>query len=261
MPVPRPARAALLGALLMTAAACGNSATGTLAPSPSAIATPVPTSAPTATPAPTSTPGPTSPPEGGGGKEAEAVVAKLQADPFVTHLDQVGTVSAGGQDATVEMSADFSGDDARILLTITAIGQANEQEIVTIGDKTWVRSGDSAFVTVPGATLGSTMEALYKSARLVDDPESLRFVGVETIDGQELRHLTAVGTIPYEPSSGGTGQYDVFDLWTLEDGTPVIARTEFSATDAAGNAASGATDFEFSNWGGPITIEPPAEPS
>lgn len=259
MPIPRLARAVLLGALLMTAAACGNSATATLAPSASPAATPIPTVAPTATPAATATPAPTAPPEGGGGPLAEAVVAKLQSDPLIVHVEQVGTASAAGQEVSFESSSDFSGPDFRVVFAITAGVQSTEQEIIVVGETAWARAGeDGSLTSVPVAALAATIEGLYKAVRLVDDPQALRHVGPETIDGQELQHLTAVGFIPYQPAGGGTGQYDVFDLWVLADGTPVIARTEFSATDLTGLDASGTTDFEFSKFGGPITIEPPA---
>ena len=145
------------------------------------------------------------------------------------------------------------------MVTIAAGTESNEQEIVVIGDEAWARNGAAAPLTsVPPAALEATVAGLYEAVRLVDEPEALRFVGVETIDGRELQHLTANGTIPYTPAGGGTGQYDVFDLYVLEDGTPVHARTEFSATNSLGLDASGTTDFTFSDWGGPITIEPPA---
>jgi hypothetical protein len=254
---PRLARAALFGALLLTAVACGNTAVSS--PSPSPTASPAPTVAPTATPAPTPTPTPTPLPEGGGGPVAEAAVAKLQADPLIVHVVQVGTATAVGQEISFESSSDFDGADFHVVLSISAGAQSTEQEIILIGDEAWARAGATGTLTsVSTAQLAATVEGLYKAIRLVDDPQALKLVGTETIDGQELQHLTAVGTIPYAPASGGTGKYDVFDLWVLEDGTPVIARTEFSATDATGLDASGTTDFTFSNWGGPITIEPPA---
>lgn len=251
-------RAGLFGAFLVVAAACGNAATTTLAPSASAALTPAPSAAASASAVPAETPAATAPPEGGGGPIAEAAVAKLQSDPLITHVNQVATVSAAGQDASVEASIDLSGDDSHVVMNITSGGRSSVQEVVIIGDDAWVRTAATdPFTKVSTSALGATVEQLYKAVRLVDDPQSLRFVGTETIGGMELQHLTAVGTIPYAPASGGTGTYDAFDLWVLEDGTPVIARTEFSATDASGLDASGATDFEFTNFGGPITIEPP----
>jgi hypothetical protein len=223
---------------------------------PSVAPTTTPTPVP-ATPTPIPTPSPTRPP-GGGGPIAEAVVAKLQADPLIAHVEQVATVSAGGQDITAVSSSDFAGPDFRVVVTITAGTESNEQEIIVVGEQAWARNGAAGPLTsVPMAALEATVAGLYEAVRLVDEPEALRFVGVETIDGQELQHLTANGTIPYTPAGGGTGQYDVFDLYVLEDGTPVLARTEFSATNTLGLDASGTTDFTFSKWGGPITIETP----
>ncbi len=253
----------MLGAIVSIAGACREVSVPSPSASPIAVATAAPTVPATAapTPAPTPTPEPTpmpSRPPGGGGPIAEAAVAKLQAEPLIAHVDQVATVAAGGQEVTVTSASDFSGPDFHVVLTVTAGSESNEQEIVVVGGQAWARDGaEGELTSVPVAALETTVAGLYDAIRLVDDPEALRFVGVETIDGQELQHLTANGTIPYVPASGGTGQYDAFDLYVLEDGTPVLARTEFSATNPLGLDASGTTDFEFSNWGGPITIEPP----
>lgn len=257
---------ALSGVLVMTAGACRDVTPASPSPTPIAIATAAPTVAPTptATPEPTATPTPTAlptRPPGGGGAIAEAAVAKLQADPLIAHVEQTQTLKAGGQDVTIASSSDFSGPDFRVVITINAGDQSNEQEIVVVGGEAWARNGAAGTLTsVPFAALEETVAGLYKAVRLVDDPEALRFVGVETIDGKKLQHLTANGTIPYIPAAGGTGQYDLFDLYVLKDGTPVIARTKFSATSAIGVDASGSTDFTFSKWGGPIAIEPPAGP-
>ena len=101
------------------------------------------------------------------------------------------------------------------------------------------------------------MAGLVQNMRLVTDPLDLRYVGVEEVDGRDLHHLTASRTIPYAPAAGGSGQYDVFDIWVEEDGTPVLAMTAFSATDPNGVAVNGTTNFEFSNVGGPIEIVAP----
>lgn len=252
------ARAVLLGALLMIAAACGNAATATLVPSAPAVATPAPSASASPTAVPTETPAPSAPVEGGG-PIAEAAVAKLQSDPLIAHVEQVGTITTSGQDFTYLSTSDFAGDDLHVAFSITGGGETSAQELYVIGDDAWVRAAaDDPFTKVATTALGTAVDELYKAVRLVDDPQALRFVGVETIDGQELQHLRAVVAIPYTPPTGGTGQYDAFDLWVLEDGTPVVARTEFSATDPTGLDATGATDFTFSKWGGPITIEPPA---
>ena len=102
------------------------------------------------------------------------------------------------------------------------------------------------------------MDNLVNAMRLTTDPADLRYVGLETVEGRQLHHLTSSRPIPYTPANGGTGQYDVFDVWIEEDGTPVLARTAFSATDAAGNKANGTTEFRYSKFGGPIQIVAPA---
>ncbi len=261
MSASRLARVVLVGALVVTVAACGDTATATPSatdatpPDPSVATTPAPSADAAEPPAPSATV------EGGGGPVAEAVVARLQADPLIVHVDQVQTVSAGGQDASVVASIDFDGEDIHAVMSVSSLGKSTVQEVVIVGDDAWVRPATTGpFTKVATTALGGLVDQLYTSVRLLSDPQSIRLVGPETIGGMDLQHLTAAGTIPYAPATG-EGQYDAFDLWALDDGTPVIARTEFSATDATGVDASGASDFEFSNFGGPITIEPPTDGS
>ena len=75
------------------------------------------------------------------------------------------------------------------------------------------------------------IDILIQAVRPVADPSDLSYVGVETVDGRELHHLTANGMIAYRPAAGGTGNLDAFDIWVEEDRTPVLAKATLSATD------------------------------
>jgi hypothetical protein len=238
-------------------AACGPAAT-TAPPAAASVAAP----SVAASAAPSVAPSVAASQAAGGGPLAEALVKALNADPLILHLEQVATAktSLGTQEQTadVRLSGDLNGEDVAMKITGTSGGQAIDQEIIVIGDAAYARQGSGAWQQGARSSVASSITALFKAIRLVDDAGALRDAGTETIDGQELRHLTASGTIPYVPAAGGTGQYDVFDIYVLEDGTPVLARTAFSATGPNGEAVTGTTDFTFSKVGGPIEITAPS---
>lgn len=260
----RPNSFAVAVGLAVVLVGCGGAAPSvapSVTPTPAPTATPRPTPPATASPSPTPTPLPSTAGESGG-ELAEAVVAALNADPLVVHVEQTGTVEsaqAPGVVITADGSYDFSGDDLHVTITIGGIGQTIETEIIVVGDTTWVRSNGGAWESSPTSALGDTIGEMAAAIRLVGAADDLRHVGTEVIDGRELQHLTAARTIPYAPAGGGTGRYDVFDIYVEDDGTPVLVRTAYSAEDANGIQASGSTDFVFSEYGGPIVIEPPAD--
>jgi hypothetical protein len=192
---------------------------------------------------------------------AQAVVTAFASDPYVTHLEQVveATSKVGTATVTVDLtlSGDFSGDDVAVHMAGSSGGDSFELDLVVVGDTSYVRQGGGDWSAAPLSALGSTAGDLIKGARLVDDPANLAYVGPETVDGRELHHLKAVGTIPYAPATGGTGAYDTFDIWVEADGTPVSVTATFAATDPSGNEASGTIEYTFSEFGGPIEVVAP----
>jgi hypothetical protein len=250
--------------LAVTLTACGGTASSSAseAPEPSTVVTPAPASeAPPPAAALASEPPPNQepPPADAGGPYAEAVVAALAADPLVMHLEQVATATTTLGDVEAMLSGDFSGNDLDITMHIAAGADEVDMKMVVLGDAAYVQQGDADWVSVPKNAAEAELAGLVQNMRLVTDPLDLLYVGVEAIDGRDLHHLTASRTIPYAPAAGGTGQYDVFDIWVEEDGTPVLAKTAFSAADPNGVAVSGTTNFEFSNVGGPIEIKAPED--
>lgn len=251
-------RGVLLVVMALALIGCGSSTTGTS--SPPSVAPPTPTASPSAAATPTEGAS-ADPSASGGGPLAEAVVAALQAEPLVTHIDQEATVRQGATEASAGVVGDISGRDIALVLTLELAGQESTTELVAVGDEVRVRINGGAWqVGDPAAAQGS-IDGLIQAARLVDDPSSLAHVGSATVDGRELQHLVAVGEIPYIPSSGGTGAYTTFDLYVEDDGTPVLLEGSFTATDANGASATGETRITYSDFGGPIEIELPDAPS
>ncbi len=244
------ARSAAIVACLALLAGCGpapepSTAARTAGPAPSIAATPSP--APTAAV---------------GGPYAEAVIAALGAEDLTTHVFQTAeltsTIGDMEQSLTATMDGDISGEDVAFVLSIGIGGEEVTQELRVLGDTAWVRQDDE-WISAPRRTVDATVAGLLDNIRVVEDPSQLRYVGPETIDGQALHRLAAVGEVPYLPASGGTGRYEALDVWIEEDGTPVLVRGRFTAEDAAGNVGSGSTEIRFSAFGDPVEIEPPVE--
>ena len=245
--------ALILFAGVLVTACGGSSASASLAP------TEAPSAAPTRS-APSSTPSQESPATEDVHPIAEALVTQLSSDMLVTHLEQTASFSTTGTTATdgvATMTADLSGDDLSLHLTLEADGvTALDQEMVVVGDTVYVREPGGEWQSAPATAVGPSIAEIFKAIRFVDDPSVLQYIGLEQVDGRTLHHLTGT-EIPYQPAAGGTGEYDAFDIWVEEDGTPVSVASTFSARDGAGNEVTGSTDLDFSNWGGSITIEAP----
>src|SRR5262245_61825830 len=247
-----PIRPRLVPLLMLVAilAACGG-ATGSPGPASNPATTEAPaTQAPSASapPPPSEAPPTQEPaPADAGGPYAEALVAKLAADPLVLHLEQVATATTPVGEVEATLSGDFSGNNLDLTMQLTTAGGGVDMDMVIVDETAYVRQrGDADWTSVPRDVAEAEIAGLVQNMRLVTDPLDLSYVGPEVVDGRDLHHLTASRAIPYAPGAGGTGQYDVFDIWIEEDGTPVLAKTAFSATDPTGVEVSGTTNFEFS---------------
>lgn len=250
-------RGAITVAISLTVLACNaatSSAPATLGPSPSIqVATPSATAIATPTAA-------ASPSRAAlhGDPHAVALVTALSSVPLITHLEQTAKAKQGnGMTADVTLSADISGDDMSLRLSTSFAGKTTRQDVVVVGDWAYTRTDGGAWSRSPRAISAAALDGVIKAIRLTDDPADLKYVGIETIDGRHLDHLTASRTIPYAPSSGSTGRFDAFDIWAEADGTPVLARTAFSATSNAVKI-TGTTESHYSKFGGPIEIAAPS---
>jgi hypothetical protein len=234
-------------AALLGVAGCGSTPT----PAPSAAVVPTPTS--TTTPAAVTD----------GDALVRAVVARLQADPFVAHVEQIAdaiTTETGEDDKIVERpnvqltaSYDFSGDDMRASMTVATTGVSKRSEMAAVGDTYWARDDENDWVAIPrSAEVQRGLDEMYQTVRITDDPSALRYVGLETLDGEQLHHLSALpGRVPY-----ASGTFDALDLYVRADGTPVLFNGKFT-TKAPGVVVVGTTAVAYSGFGGPILIEPP----
>ena len=245
--------------LIATLAACGGTTSPPVAseaaPSPAAVTQP-----PATQEAPPSSAAP-SPAAGAGGPYAEALVAALGAEDLVTHIEQSATVTTSAAPDTeimAELVGDISGDDLAMLITLTAPGVSQASDLVVVGDTAYTRLDDEEWISAPRAAVADAITGLLDNLRVVEDPNHLRYVGLEDFEGRQLHHLVEATQIPYTPSTGGTGQFETLDVWVEEDGTPVSIRGDFTAVDGAGNRGQGTSEMRFSRFGEPVEIEAPA---
>jgi hypothetical protein len=245
--------AALAGGALVL----GGSSRATPGPTTSPAAV-VPSGAPASPALPAAPASPTAP---AGGPLAEALVKALHHEPFVGHV-QVTTAVRDALKATLERetataTGDVSGRD--VDLHVTDIGGRQpvvDQEVVSVGDTAWIRPKGGAWAAHPRADVASSIDGLRTTIALLDDPSQLVDLGIETVDGEQLHHLTAANAVTYQTASGA-GAYDSLDIWTTDAGVPVIAKGSFSAK-AGQDAVVGSVDIRYSDIGKPVTIRPPA---
>ncbi len=197
-----------------------------------------------------------------GGPVAEALIAKLHADPFTAHVEEstVARTTSAALSVTVSAKAvgDISGRDVALQLSGRGAGAPVDQDLVSVGEVVWIRrAGSTTWEVHPRSAAASAIDGLLSTVRLIDDPRQLTDLGIETVDGQQLHHLAAAGSIVYRSADGADGAYDRFEVWATADGTPVLAKGAFSAARGT-DAIVGNTDVRYGNFGGPITISPPA---
>jgi hypothetical protein len=187
-------------------------------------------------------------------------VKAFRSDPLVAHVVYAATLtsSQGSQTvkATVAMTLDLSGRELKSVFVIKSGGKSTQAELVVVGKNAYARSGGGAWTKAPRNGVEKDVSDTIAGMRLIDDPRDLRYVGPETIDARQLQHLTADRKIPYQASNGATGQYDTFDIWITEDGTPVLVKATYSAKQGS-ISVKGTTRFGFSKFGGPIKIVAP----
>ena len=197
-----------------------------------------------------------------GGKVAEAVIAALHADPFKAHVEEsilASTITNGARiTITAKAVGDVSGKDAAIRTSGTGNGPPTDEQIVTVGDVAWLKATSAQTWEVhPRSVVAPSLDGLLSTIQPLDDPLQLQDLGVETVDGVSVHHLTAVGAVAYHSLNGIDGVYDNFDIWATADGIPVDMKATFSEIQGI-DSITGSTEVRYTKVGGPITITPPA---
>jgi hypothetical protein len=194
-------------------------------------------------------------------KYAVAMIAMFASDPLVLHAVETVKVTASSDTDSVKMTAsstmDLSGDDMKMHSVAKLAGKTTKLDVVVVGRSVYSRVGSAPWSKEPRSGWQQTLDDLVRDLNPARNPSQLRYVGVETIDKQKLRHLTAVQKFPYVMADGQRGTYEKFDVWVKEDGTPVLAKGKISVIGAYGIEVKGTSELRFSKFGGTIKITAP----
>lgn len=198
----------------------------------------------------------------GGGPLATKLVAVLHADPFRAHIEETTVARSTAGNVTVRLTAkavgDVSGKDVALHVTSTGAGAPVDREVVSLGSATWIRdTGATTWDVHRRSDAAQSIDGLLDTIRLIEDPSELADAGTDTVEGQALHHLTAVGSIAYRSPDGADGAYDRLDVWTTDAGIPVLVQGSFSASEGV-NALVGNVTIRYSDVGKPVTITAPS---
>jgi hypothetical protein len=195
------------------------------------------------------------------GAYARAMVAALASDRLTTHVVQTSTVTTtvGKIKTTVKttLTLDLSSRDLKSHLTTTAAGKTSTKDLVVLGKTAYTRTNRGTWSKQFRNPFEKSVTAIIDGLRLARTSANLRYVGIETVGGRKLHHLTASRVLPYAVAGKVTGQYDTFDFWTEENGTPVLAKVSYTAKASNGAKIQGSTEVRFTKFGGPIKIVKP----
>ena len=268
---------AMLVVVLVAALACGDGdadgGTETAAVAPTSTPEPTATFTPTPTPTPTPspTPSPTSTPTPVPVSAREVLEASLEAmdalSSFHFELEMVLSVESEdfALDIPIELSGDFQAPDrvrASVLLTLLFL--TIETEVVSIGDTQYVKDPETGEWQV-SVGQGGLFTDPGQFIQLTQDLRDLALVGLETLDGLEVRHLTARAV---EGSYGGTGGEFQLSLWIRTDDAllaRIVSEGETSLDtlggDLLGDLGQGAAKvmitLNLSEFGKEVTIVAP----
>ncbi len=271
----------LLAVVLAAGLACGDTDKSE-STEPAAAVAPTPTSEPNATPSPeptaihtppptaTATPSPTpAAPLPSAGDILEASTEAMRAvSSFHFEMDIVASIES--EDLALELPVEISGDylapdKIKASLKMTVIFLIIETEMVSLGNTQYIKDpetgewqitvGESSIFMDPGQFVEVELENL----------SDLKMVGLETLDGVEVYHLTATAA---EGIYGGGGGEFQLSMWIRsEDGlvARVVAEGDLNIGEAAGGllgdvgdgAASVTLTATLSNFGEDVAIEAP----
>ena len=277
-----------------------NTPVPTAIPEPNPTAMPMATPPPTSTPipAPTNTPAPTATPAqavnvptataipssaiaqstgGSGNPTAESIFAMAgdamaAVSSFQFGMESILSFESGGTafDIPITMQGEYLAPDrSQGTVSLSVVFFTIESQFVTIGDTTYVTDPDSGEWSI-----GQSPNLLFADPRdfanaeflkEADNFEELEFIGIETLDGLEVYHLSGIAV------DEGVGD-DLVVNFLIDVDDNLISQVTVSgafqvdggqtdAVDLLGSLGTGDATLEatltFSAYGKPVSIEAP----
>jgi hypothetical protein len=195
---------------------------------------------------------------------AASFIKILGSGAFRANATIAGEMTLGSATFSLTGTSAFNGPDSHQTMTVAIPGAPQRVETLTVGGVSYIDRGGLWFQK-PAESPGSGSTSDFNSAMrsMIDVTD----VGIETRNGESLHHLktresartllSALGVA--DPAGDGTM---AFDVYARDDGTPVVMAIAAAWTDVAGSARQPVTlnvDFVFSNVGGQVVIEKPAQ--
>jgi hypothetical protein len=197
---------------------------------------------------------------GGSSNLVDNFAEKVNSSDFQASGTISGSMSftVSGQKFDVPLSGTIAlkGQDSQMSMKMTVLGQETTQDSITVGDKSYSRSGGGAWDVKTKDATEMGINDMLKAAGFVDK-------GVETHNGQQLHKLASPK--PIDPKLLGFGDsisnatVDVF-FWARDDGT-FAAMTWSGSFDQDQNSMKMPVtmdiSFDFNTYSG-VTITAPS---
>jgi hypothetical protein len=191
-----------------------------------------------------------------------AAFVEIITDPAFSGRAEIdGTIGFAAIEGEAAGEFEFSGEDTRMLITLTILGQDQTTETITVDGRGYDRTDDGPWVEEEPA--GDDPQSL---AELLAAVESLEDTGVETRAGRELHHLELPGggEIPAEAMGIDTSVLKdpefTMEFFAEPDGAPAvmaIVGTWIQAINGEDVDAEMTLDFTFRDIGEDVEIEAP----
>jgi hypothetical protein len=227
---------------------------------------PTPTPLPTSTPTPVPTPTPTPLPPSAQAIMTAALDAQQAAESYHFDMDALVSMTGDAVGGTMKVPFNFAGDfqapdRMQGTMKATAQGVTVETGMTMIGTDVWIKDPTTGqWVASPQSAVPFTPQEFTKL-----DPsvlQNLQFVGEESLDGTPTYHLTTQTSAPLDLGEPlGQIQLDMKAGYWIDSETDLVRKITVGGTVPTTGTVQLtiglSMTIQFSDYGVPVTIEPP----
>jgi hypothetical protein len=196
--------------------------------------------------------------------DVAALFLEAMRDPFRTNATIKGELTVESATYSVAGSSTIDGSSNHQVLTFEGPGVSDRAETMNLEGVKY-SNRDGLWFETPreksASGVGTDFSSVLRSVLDVTD------TGMETRAGQSLHHLKPRQSTPIPIAAigmadpGGDGTL-AFDFYTRDDGTPVVMALNAAWTEVNGSSRKPlrmTLEFTFTNVGGPVVIQRPAQ--